>query len=143
MIETIQKTCHVLSSASLTVQDVARELGTVVQDKGGDSELIIEPNDKDFATAVVMRRIHSQEPAFVQLSLAVANKLTVETLHKTFGVWSELPNVNWNQLQEIIFYVNLPGMPNTCAVIACVEPGEQGLEDGFVVKLTLRRDTRL
>jgi hypothetical protein len=142
MIETILKTSQVLSFVSLTVQDVVKELGNLTQDPGGDAGLIIQPTDKDFRTALVGRRIHSQEPAFVQLSMADPYRLTVEALHKTFGVWSELPNINWNLLQEIIFYVDLPGMSKTCAVIACVEPGEQGLEDGFVVKLTVRRDNR-
>ena len=143
MIETLQKTSELLSSANLTVQDVAKYLGTLVQDQGGDAGLIVQPNDVDFISVSVARRINSQEPAYVQFNLQGTKRITVETLHKTFGVWSELPNTNWNPLQEIIFYVDLPRMPKTCAIIANVEPGELGLEDGVVVKLTIRRDTRM
>ncbi len=142
MLETIQKTCELLSSAPLTVQQVAAKLGTLVQGQGGGSGLIVQPNDKDFTTALIERRIYSDEPAYIQFSMADPQKLTVDSLHKKFGVWSELPNVNWNALQEIIFYVDLPGAPKTCAIIAYIEPGEQGLEDGTVVRLTVRRDAR-
>jgi uncharacterized protein (DUF736 family) len=143
MIDTIQKTCKILSSAPLTVQEVANKLGTLVQDQGGDSSLVVRLDDKDFSTALVARRFHSQEPAHVQLTLTKPSRLTVEDLRRAFGVWSELPSMNWNAPQEIIFYVDLLGTPRTCAIIAGIEPGEQGLEDGTVMTLSVRRDVRL
>lgn len=143
MIETIRKTCEILSSDPLTVQDVAKKLGTLVQDQGGDLSLIVQPDDKDFTNALIARRYHSQEPAFVQLSMADRGKLSVEDLRKSFGAWSKLPSVNWNTPDQIILYVDLPGTPRTCALIADVEPGVQGLEDGSVLALTVRRDIRL
>ncbi len=143
MIETVQKLCQLLSTEPLTAPEVATSLGTIVEDPGKNLPLIVRPSNPFFKEAQVVRQFETNEPAHVELLLAEPGALSVEALKATFGDYSEPPKLHWNSPQKIIFYVNKPNLPRTCAVIADVRPGEQGAKDGTVTAVTVRRDIRL
>ena len=143
MSETLQKLCRILSSAPLTAQEAATSLGTIVEDKGKDSPLLVRPSDPSLREAVVVRQLGTEEPAYVELVLAEPGSLSVKTLSAAFGNYSVPPKLHWNSPTKLIFYVDIPNLPHTCAVIAEVRPGKQGVEDGIVTAVTVRRDVSL
>ncbi len=143
IIETLQKLCQVLSTAPLTAQETANSLGTIVEDMGKDLPVIFRPSDPSFREARIVRQVGTNEPAHVEMVLAKPGTLSVETLKAAFGNYSELPLQDLDDSDRIIFYVDIPNLPRTCAVIADLTPGKPGAEDGTVIAVTVRRDIRL
>ncbi len=143
IIETLQKLCQVLSTAPLTAQETANSLGTIVEDMGKDLPLIFRPSDPSFREATIVRQVGTNEPAHVEMVLAKPGTLSVETLKAAFGNYSELPLQDLDDSDRIILYVDIPNLPRTCAVIADLTLGTQGVEDGSVIAVTVRRDIRL
>ncbi len=143
MIETLQKLCNVLSNAPLTAQEAATSLGTIVEDQGKDWPVIVRPSNSAFKEAQIVRQAGTNEPAHVELILAETNKLTVKMLSDAFGNYSKPPKLHSNRPTKLVFEVDIPNMPRTCAVIADVTPQEHGVEDGIVNSVTVRRDIRL
>jgi hypothetical protein len=143
MIETLQQLCILLSSASLTVQDVSASLGTISQDQGGSLAIEVHPSNPAFRKALIVRQLDTQEPSHIELKLAESSTLTVEDLSRVFGHYQELPALHWDRPQEIAFQGSSSNTPYTCAVLAEVIPGEQGVIDGTATTVTLRRDIQL
>ncbi|MDZ8052278.1 MAG: hypothetical protein RMX68_029970 [Aulosira sp. ZfuVER01] len=143
MIETLQNLCNVLSNAPLTAQAAATSLGTIVEDQGKDWPVIVQPSNSAFQEARVVRQAGTNEPAHVELTLADPSKLTVKMLREAFGNYSKPPKLHRNRPTKLVFDVDIPNTPRTCAVIADVTPQEHGVEDGIVNSVTLRRDIRL
>jgi len=143
MIETLQQLCIVLSRSSVTVQDVSASLGELVEDQGGNLPLIIQPSDKSFKEVVIVRKYGTQEPAHIRLEIAESLKLSVQELKRVFGEYRELPKKDWDSPESIIFKVYMPDASHDCAIIADVESGEQGIEDGTAFSIIVRRDIKL
>ena len=112
--------CRLLSGDPLTVDDVRPELA-----------------DLPLATTIEPKP-GSDTPAFVRLILPESNGLSLDTLQKGFGSYSELPRLHRQAGVEYIFYVDWAETPYTCALIA-----ETSLEQAAILAVTVRRDIRL
>ena len=143
MSETLQKLCIVLSRSSVTVQDVSASLGKIVEDQGGNLPLIVQPFAPFFKEAIVVRKYKTQEPAHVRLEIAESRELSVQELKQLFGEYQEIPKKDWDSPVSLIFMVDIPDSSYNCAIIANVECGEAGIEDGTAFSVTVRRDIKL
>jgi hypothetical protein len=80
----------------------------------------------------------SDAPAFVRLTLAQSNRLTLRALEEAFGKYKRLPRLHRNAPNEFIIRVDLTGYPYTCALIAEKKPDQRAVQ-----AVTVRRDVRL
>jgi len=142
MIETIERLCRLLETSTVSIAEVGTGLGKVV---GGsdDAPLAVKPSDPTIVEALVVREPGTDDPAYVDLVPSEGNAPPIADLEAAFGNFTRVPRVHWNNPNRIIFYPPSPGTSHTCAIIAEVRPGEGGLEDGQVTRLTVRRDRRL
>lgn len=138
MLETLQRLCSLLGKSPLTVQDLASDLGVILEDQGENLPLIVRPSDSSFAEAHVLRRFETQQVAHVKLTVADPNKLSVKALHDTFGEYMEVPRRHLRMPRRIRFFVGVPTQPGSCSIIAEVKAGQQGIEDGTVVAVTVQ-----
>ena len=140
IIDTVQTVCRLLTTQpSLTATEFANRLGTILTDQGGDLPIVVQPNDPAFQGAKIIRQVGTNRPANIRLVLADPSNLSVSMLQANLGNYSELPDQDLDQDPAVIFYVKLPAMQSSCAVIADIQPGKQGIADGIVTRLTIRR----
>lgn len=144
MIDTLKQVCITLATEPLTAQETAIHLGRILEDKGDDLPLIFKPSDVHFSDAKVVRRVGTNEPAYVTLTLVNPDELTVETLKKAFGEYRELLVRDMDRPQrvlfdsDIMFDSNNLKFPHTCDVIADIKLGDQGLKNATVSAVTIR-----
>jgi len=139
MIESIQEICALLTNSSLTVQDVAANLGTLVEDQGGNLPLIIRPRDASFVQGMVTRQFGTQRPAGVILTVTETAELRVKALRATFGEYTLLPREWEDKAPSIKFYLGEPAQIGSSSIIARLMPGEwENIDDGTVSELTLQ-----
>lgn len=142
MIELLVRLCQLLASDHVTVADVVSALGGAILRRDLTSATV-RPANPSLAEVRVVTEPERDEPAYVELVPAPTGRLTVAELKPAFGEYHPLPRVHWNTPRQIIFYPETAGTSHRCALIAAVQPGARGLEDGEVTSLTLRRDARV
>lgn len=143
MIETLQELGKLLSSAPLTVHEVAVRLGTIQKEQEGDWPTEVKPHDSAFQIAQVQPEMGTNEPAWVEFQLAEDVSLSIRELQTAFGAYSELKRMP-ARLPKIAFKLDWPDMPYTCTLIVEVETESAGnLADGHAKSILMRRDIRL
>ncbi len=143
MIELLHALCRVLSRGAITVREVASELGAITEDRGDGWPLVVAPRNAEIAEAKVVRQAGTDEPAYVELTFAPSGVLPVREMVAGFGAYTALPRLRPGAPARVAFYPRATGTTHTCAIIAEVRPGEQGIEDGIVPAVTVRRDVKL
>jgi hypothetical protein len=139
-IATIRALCDTLSAANVSVEGVAASLGEVIEDQGGKLGVIVRPSDPQFAEAMIVRSQGDGAPAHVRLRLADPKALSTAALVEAFGSYTTAPKKRPGPGRNIVFYDEQPGRPSTCAIIAEVSPGADGIESGAARSITVRRD---
>lgn len=142
MIDTLQRLCATLATDTVTAGEAADSLGSIEEDGGESAPITVQPLDRAFSSAQVVRKFDTDEPAHVVLELSEETTLPVEELVHAFGDYSEVP-MRPGRPQQIAFNVDEAGQPYTCTIFASVSPGSEGLSDGTVSGITVRRDIRL
>ena len=139
MIESVQAVCALLAKSPLTVQEVAADLGTLIEDQGGSLPLIVRPRDPSYSTAMVTRQFGTQRAAGVVLRVADTAELSVHSLSAEFGAYTLLPG-HWDDLAPSIkFYLGEPAEIGSSSIIATLTPGDwENIDDGSVSELTLQ-----
>ncbi len=143
VIEVLRALCQVLARSAVTAREVASELGTITEDRGEGWPLVVAPRSAEIAEAKVVRQAGTDEPAYVELTFAPASVLPVREMVAAFGAYTPLPRLRPGAPSRVAFYPRATGATHTCAIIAEVRPGEQGIEDGIVPAVTVRRDVKL
>ncbi len=139
MIESIQEICSLLAGSPLTVQDVASNLGMLIEDQGGNLPLIVRPRDASFVQGMVTRQFGTQRPAGVTLTVAETAELKVKALRATFGEYTLLPRQWGEKAPRIKFFLGEPAQIGSSSIIARLMPGEwENIDDGTVSELTLQ-----
>ena len=137
MIEALELLASLLARGPLTVEEVIKQLGTVISDY--KPNVLGEPSDPLFKEANVVRGIDltSFEPSNtpVHIDLTPLHPPTIETLAQTFGKYRQIPAEEYFP-ERLIFYLDMPDHPYTVSLIACVR-------QGYAAEITLRRDIRL
>jgi hypothetical protein len=96
-----------------------------------------------FKTARLVRGVGKEDVAHAELTLSSSGSLSIAELEQAFGAFRTLPRVHPNQPLRVLFSLDDSKMSHTCAIIAEVQPGDRGLDDGHVTGVTVRRDIRL
>lgn len=135
MMTTLKSACELLSRKTLTVSEAVAGVGTLERDLGGRLQVIVRPHDPAFSKAQVTRLPEGDTPAGIDFELAAPGALTVAALGVEFGAYKEPPRIHPDSPYKVIFKAG-PG----CSVVAVVQRGAKGVEDGVVPRLTLRRD---
>ena len=143
MIDTIAGLCRQLSRDPVSIEDVAASLGEVVAGLDEGPGLAVRPRDAGFASALVVPMPDTRAPAVVQLELVGAGTLQVKHLSAAFGSYRALRVHGLGAPPRVGFRVDDAGLPYTCMVMADVKPGPDGVADGDVIAIEVRRDPRL
>ncbi len=143
MIEVLRALCQELSRSTVSAREIANSLGTIAEDRGEVSPLVVAPRDPEVAGAKVVRQAGTDEPAYVELTPADPDSLSVQDLVSTFGGYTGLPRLRPGAPARVAFYPRSAGTTHTCALIVSVRPGERGIDDGTVSAVLVRRDVRL
>ena len=139
MIERIEDICALLARPSVTVQQVASELGALVEDQGGNLPLVVRPRNRSLVQAVVTRQYGTQRPAGVILTLSKTAELKVSALCAHFGEYTLLPRQWDEKAARIKFFLGEPAQAGSSSIIARLMPGEwENVADGRVSELTLQ-----
>lgn len=139
MIESIQEICVLLAKSPLTVQEVAANLGTLIEDQGGNLPLIVRPGDGSFVQGMVTRQYGTQRPATVILTVSETAELKVSTLSAIFGEYTLLRRDWEDKAPSIKFYLGEPAEIGSTSIIAKLMPGEwENIDDGTVSELSLQ-----
>lgn len=139
-IATVRALCDTLAAAEVSVEGVAASLGTIIEDQGGKLGVIVRPADQQFAEAMIVRAHEDGTPAHVRLTVADPGGLPTAALVAAFGPYDTPPKKRPGAASSIIFYDERPGRPYSCAIIAEVAPGQDGVADGAARAITVRRD---
>jgi hypothetical protein len=142
MIDTIQNLIKLLSSDPLTSPQVAESLGKVIGEDKKHAPLPVQPRDSAFRDIKIMRKPNGT-PTSVTLSLSEPHRTTLADLRATFGDYNPMPRMNWQSPQRVMFQVDIPGQPYTCAIFADVQMGQEPADSSVVTAITVRRDMRL
>jgi hypothetical protein len=127
-IGAVKQLCAALTADNASVEDVATGLGATLA---------------VFKTARLVPAVGTNEISYAELSLGQPGTLSVRDLQAAFGAYTSVPRLHPNQPSRVLFSVEDSGLSHTCAIIAEVEPGDGGLENGQVTGVTVRRDIRL
>lgn len=139
MIESILQICALLADSTLSVQEVASRLGTLVEDQGGNLPLIVRPRDAAFAEAIVTRQYGTQRPASILLTLSRQAELNVGDLRASFGPYTRLARQPGQKRPHIKFFIGEPTEEGSTSLIASLTPLDWGdLDRGTVSELTLQ-----
>ena len=142
MIDIIQNLIKLLSSDPLTSPQVAECLGKVLGEDKKHAPLSVKPHDKAFREVKIMRKPNGT-PTSVTLSLAEAQTVTLADLRAAFGDYNTMPRMNWQMPPRVMFQVDIPGQPYTCAIFADLQMGQEPADSSVVTTITVRRDIRL
>ncbi len=139
MIESIQEICVLLANSSLTVQDIAANLGTLIEDQGGNLPLIVRPRDASFVQGMVTRQFGTQRPANIILTISETAELRVSALAAIFGKYTLLRRQWDDEAPSVKFFLGEPAQIGSSSIIARLMPGEwENIDDGTVSELTLQ-----
>ncbi|HEX2691577.1 MAG TPA: hypothetical protein VHN14_33425 [Kofleriaceae bacterium] len=143
MIHEIQELIRMLSTAPLGADEVARRIGSVIEDNGPTGGLRIRPSNQRLGAAIVFRDAATGAPTLVRLEPAVDQHLTVAALRDAFGPYQNLGASRFEEPAELLFRAEPRSTPYTAVVIARLDqPGVDPAIAG-VASVTLRRDPRL
>jgi hypothetical protein len=137
-IDTIQQLCSLFFNRSLTTVAISDRLGKVLNDRGSDLPVDVQPADPVWQAARIIRQVGTDKPAHVDLTLANPTSLSVKDLASAFGAYSELPLRSLDLPPRILFDVDSPDSSESCVVIASVKPGSRGIENGSITAVTIR-----
>ncbi len=126
--DAIERLCASLSGATAAADDIAREVGDVVERQ--DGALRVRPRDERFSDAYIVTEADG-EVAHVELELRAPGSL--DALAVAFGEYTTPPALHPGE-RRAVFYVERPSQPATCAVIARLARA------GTVTGVTIRRD---
>ncbi len=143
MIEVLRALCEELSRSAVSAREVANSLGTIAEDRGEVSPLVVAPRSPEVAGATVVRQAGTDEPAYVELTPSDPNALSIQALVSAFGEYTRLPRPRPGAPARVAFYPGISGPTHTCAIIAEVVPGRRGLDDATVSAVLVRRDVKL
>jgi hypothetical protein len=138
MIETIQNVCELLSRDPLTAKQVAESLGKVTEAGELAKPFQVKPSDTTFSAASVVVDNSGSAPAYVELT--PVQPIPIAALRARYTDAHPLARRDYNKPDQMLFNVDIPNMPRTCAIIADLT--KQG-DDIAARKLTIRRDVRL
>ncbi len=143
MIETLKRLCRLLSTTTVTLHDVAADLGPIVEIRGEGMGLVVEPAVVGFTRATVVPMPSTPVPFLVRFDLATAHTLSVAQLVAAFGPYREYAVHHLDRDPNIRFRVDDAALPFRCLVIVDVRPGPRGVADGHALAIDVRRDARL
>jgi len=143
VIAAIQSLCGLLSRDEVTAAEVAASLGVVAEDRGGIYPIVVEPRDPTLREARIVRQAGTDEPAYVEVVPRQPAATPVSAFVGAFGEYAKLPRLHGNTSLRIAFYPEQGRGTHTCAIICEVTPGQHGIDDGTVARVTVRRDIRL
>jgi hypothetical protein len=144
MTDALQRMCDLISSSPMTATDLARKLGTVTNDLGGDLQIEFRPTDARFAAGDVTRKPGTQEANAVGLTLAAGQALPLAELKAAFGPFQMGPKVHADRPDRASFHLaSQPGRAFTCSIVAEVTPGAHGIDDATATKLVIVREVVL
>lgn len=137
MISLIQQVCELLSQDPITAQQVAEAIGTITQQ--GELGLPYEITSKDSAW-LSARIVVDSGGAPLHVELISAQPIPLSTLQADYPDFHPLMSRNPDKPDQMLFNVDIPGMPRTCAIIAQVDKHNA---KATVESLMIRRDVRL
>jgi hypothetical protein len=135
MIELLKDVCTVLGRDPLTAREVAEALGTITDAGKLGKPYQVQPYDAALRAVRVVMDNDGSAPAFVELETAVP--VDLQALASAFPDYADTPTRQLSVSRQITFYVDLPDLPRTCAIIARIP------REGELRTLTVRRDIRL
>jgi hypothetical protein len=137
MIPLIQQVCELLSQDPISAHQVAEAIGAVQQQGELGLPYEIIPNDGAWSSA---RIVVDSQGAPLHVELTAAPPIALSTLQADYPDFHPLMSRNPDKLDQMLFNVDIPGTPRTCAIIAQVvkQAGKSTVEN-----LMIRRDIRL
>lgn len=142
MLTLIRSLCDALAGPAL-IEEIAQTLGRPAEDGRPDLALSVTLADPALRAVTVARASKSGAPAHVRLEMSAPSHLMIADLQAAFGPFQRPPKLHWRHPTALVFHVDTPGQPHTCAIIVTIEDDDQSPEDMPVVALTLRRDERI
>lgn len=136
MIDTIQQLCHLLAQEPLTRETVADFLGHPVNENGA---LVVQPHDEGFREATIYAENGNDTPDVVKLFPADGQQLWLSELRAAL-THVEDAALPLSRPKRIMFYVDFPDRPLTCAVIVMIKCHG---DDGLVQCISIKRDIEL
>ena len=140
LVQTVAKACKPLCLKDATAPEVGRVIGKVTSDLGGALQLYVKPNDPTFSEAEVFRDGTTRRAVAVWFMVAEQPAFLVPQFTSFFG---ELQKPTRDVPEGAVSAVvdRAIEVDETCQGrhTAEVRPGLQGLADGSVTKITLRR----
>lgn len=128
-IELVDELRRVLGGPSPSAQDVAAQLGEVVEEQPEAATLVVRPAAAAFRRAWVVGREGRTDPTHVTLELADTQAITQEQLEQAFGDARALPQLHPGSARQLAYYPD-----GESAVLASVD------DEGAVTQITVRRD---
>lgn len=139
--DTLRALALQMQAADASPATVAEAIGPLSEPADGDDPLEVAPRDAAFASASVAHDEGAVQ--HLELQLADSAALPLATLSQAFGAYREVPRVSFQQPPRVAFAaLSDPEKPFTVTLFAHVRPGAEGVKDGAVTAVTLRRDAR-
>ena len=134
----VRSLARVLSSDSLTVDDVTTHVGPAVDDPGAPLPVVFRPSLAGVADARLWRYPDSGLPYMLRLEPSGGGMLTVADLEAEFGASERLPS-DRGRPETIVFPAIARGPAWTIVAIAEIDRSEPS-RDPTVTSIALRRD---
>ena len=137
IVDIIRQLCSRLSAERVTMKEAGESLGTISKQTG--TELAIRPSHPSLEEArVVGESAGPGSLSHVTLKLRTPSPLSLKALEDKFGPSRPVPRTSHSPGPRAGFFVDTPGQPYTCAIIAGLS------RDGkLATELIVRRDIRL
>ena len=139
MIAIIKSISDMLCRDQITVQEVSKALGDVLD--GGDSGIAIKvrPDDPAIREARVVRRDDSDAVSHVDLT--PTHPFPMSNLVAVFGPYGEVDRLpNPKAPPRVAFEVAPAGKSHTATIFASYEEGDHDADDGMIIAVMIRRD---
>jgi hypothetical protein len=132
MVPAIERVARLVCRDPLPAGRLATDLGSVLEDLGGNLQIRVRPNDGAFSSAEVTREFGTGETAGVRVVLA--RPVALNELQKAFGAPREGPRLHPEDPVEVVFPAIARSSPHLAAALVAE------VRDGRVFAATIRRD---
>ena len=142
MIEEVSELCRALVTESVTIDEIAAQIGTVTARHSGGQRLVVSPSSPHFASARVSSATRDSVPTLARLTPSETGSVTVTDFQAHFGDYRITARLHFDNDPQLTFQPDVPqDSVWRCTIIVTVPVADAGeIDDALVKTISLRRD---